>query len=494
MLARAAIFSLVVCGVVLAQAPERSKQTGRQEPEVRKEAKLVDKRPVEVLNILNDAKSAPPEFGADVILKLVKSTKVADREWKKELLEDAFRLAGKGEQKVKRDYAGAYVDTKEGYLSQALQLKLDVLSLQSRVVTEMLALDKSRAREMFLEISPNMKLPPLGCSDVLVPDVTDFYLLMRRVAQETFSAEEIKSGLQVPFVQHYVEAISSPVQVGPIARALSAGDYSALQLSILLQSFTDAIKRIESDYRTFWHAATRDAVTVGLHELVAVCDRKGVPRDEFVKASRAYLVKSFSTQCADNTVKRKGEVPAFIKIANQEMLQTNPILFDEIQPVVVGEKFSTVSFWQSAKSKDMLLDLKRLRFGPDQKQRPDSEKTTAAWHQQLTDYLNQLDSWSANDEHSEVEYFHQKAIAYRALTDLVPSGIVRENIWRSQATFIASGYMQDARIEWFLHAGDLLAQIRKASPPDRQALLKILEVSPNNVLRTYAQFYEIVPN
>ena len=459
---------------------------------VRSEKKNSNKRPVEILNVLSEARSAPPEFAADVILRLATSRKVQDRNWKKELLEDAFRLATKGEQKLKRDYAGAVVDTREGYLSLALQLKLDVLSLQSKIVTEMLSLDKLRAREMFSEISPDLKLPVLTCSDALIPDVADFYFAMKRVAQESFSASEIRDGLQISFLQRYVSAMSSPVQVGPIAKVIATGDFSPLHFSMLLQSFIEALKRISADYRAFSYAAFRDSLTSSLTQLIEVSDRKGVPDTELLQAMRAYLIKSFtSTQCIDNTVKRKNDVPGFIKIANQDMLKTNPILFEDIQPSVVEGSVKTEPLWQSSKSKDMLWALKQLRFGPDEKARSESDKATPAWHKQLTDFLNELDRWSASDEQSELEYFHQKGIAYRVLSEIVPSGLVRENIWRSQAAFLSSGYMQDAKIEWFLHANHLLNQIGPAPAKDRQALIGILELSPNSVLRTYAHFYEV---
>ena len=501
-------FHRLVCGLMLtlmlpctafSQEADRGGQTTEQalkNREVRNEKHPIsNKRPAEILNVLSEAKAAPPEFATDVILRLTKSTKVQNLAWKREMLEDAFRLASNSEQKVKRDYAGSNRDTEEGYLSLALQLKLDVLSLQSRTVIEVLSFDKRRARDMFSEISPDLKLPTLTCSDALVPDVEDFYIALKRVAQETFTADEIRDGIQVSFVQRYVAAMTSPVQVGPIVAVISSIDLSQLHLTILLNSFAEASKQISGDYRTFSFAAFRDSLSKSFSELADVCDRKGAPKEQLLKATRAFLLKSFMpTQCADNTVKGKNEIPGFIKVVNQDILKTDPISLEEIQPLVVEGSVKTKLLWESSKSKEMLWGLKQLRFGPDEKARTDSDKATPAWHQQLTDYLNELDSWSTSDEQSEVEYFHQKAIAYRVLSEIVPPGIVRDNLWRSQAAFLSSGYMPDAKVEWFLHAGHLLNQIRTARAKDRLALIRILELSPNNVLRTYAHLYEVVPN
>jgi hypothetical protein len=457
-------------------------------------SELTYQRPIEILNVSNEAKALPPEFAADLLLRLTKSPKVKDPAWKREMLEDAFRLSSKGEQNVKRDYAGSIRDSQEGYRSLSLSLKLDVLSLQSRAITAMLAIDKKRAREMFSEV-PDLKVPTLTCGDALVPDVTDFYAVMQRIAQETFTPDEVRDGVQLSFLQRYVSGMTSPTQVGPITKAISQLDLSPLHMNILLHSFSEALKKISGDFRTFSLSMARDSLSRGFNELAEVSARKGVPTEELLQSLRAYLLKSFAaTQCADNTVKLKNQMPGFIKLANQDILKAIPISLEDIQPLTVEDGMKIHLFWESAKSQDMLSRLKELRFDSDEKPRSDIEKATPAWHQQLTTYLNDLDDWSAGDERSDLDYFHQKAIAYRVLSDIVPTGMVRDTVWRSNVAFLSNGYMQQARVEWFLHAGHLLDQAGTLKGRDRFELIKILELSPNNIIRAYAHFYEVVPN
>jgi hypothetical protein len=488
--------TLLLPGAAFSQAVNNRQETNQQDPalqEGRTEKRTESKRPVAILSLLNEANAAPPEFTADLLIRLANSNKVQDPLWKREMLEDAYRLASKGEQKVKRDYAGSVMDTREGYLSLALALKLDVLSLQSRAVTSMLALDKQRAREMFSEIPPELKLPALTCADALVPDVADFYSAMKRIAQETFTADEIRAGAQVWFLQRYIAAMTSPTQVGPLVKVISAINLSQIQLTILLNSFSGALKRISSDYRAFTFAAFRDSLTRSFNELAAVADRKGVPKEELLQSLRAYLLRNFvSTQCADNTVTKKKEVPGFITLANQNALKSSPILLQDIQPLSIDGSVKTSAFWESSRSEDLLWKLKQLRFGADEKPRSDIEKASAEWHQQLTDYLNYLESWSASDEKSDLDYFHQKAIVYRVLSDILPPGMIRDQVWRSNAAFLANGYLQEARVEWFLHAGHLLDQVGTAKGRDRVDLIQILESSSNSILRAYAHYYQVV--
>ena len=235
------------------QHPANSDNSAKKE--LAKDERTLPDRPPEIVNLLNETSSQPPEFAADVLIRLAQTSKVRDSAWKREILTEAFRLASKSDQKMKRSYAGAVMDTREGYLALALTTNLDALSLQSRAVAATLAFDKAGAREMFSEISSDQKIPALTCTDALVPDVSDFYAVMKRVAKESFSPDELRDGVVLRFVQPYVQAINSPAQVGPVAKVLSGLDLPPSQFAILLGSFTEALKRTSGDFRTFSFAA-----------------------------------------------------------------------------------------------------------------------------------------------------------------------------------------------------------------------------------------------
>src|SRR5262249_32886489 len=229
--------------------PQRNDETSSQKRQAEQEKRIPFEKPPEILQVLNEANAAPPEFGADVLIRRAQSERVRDKVWKREMLEEAFRLASKSEQQVKRTYSGSQMDTREGYLALALTQNLDALSLQSRTVLAMLAVDKKRARAMFSEISPDLKLPTLNCEDALVPDVSGYYDRMQRVARETFTSAEIRESAVLWFAQRYTESLTSPVQVGPLAKAISALNLPSDQLTVLLRSFCDSLKRTTEDYR-----------------------------------------------------------------------------------------------------------------------------------------------------------------------------------------------------------------------------------------------------
>ena len=164
--------------------------------------------------------SAPPEFSADLLIRIAGSKLVSDKHKRIELLEDAFRRSSDAQQKLRRRVWAGPVDTRSGYLSAAYELRLDALSLESRVIKAMVALDAQRARTLFSEI-PKLKLPSLSCSDALGYDVSEFYQALQAVEEKSFSIEERKQGENGRFVQSYIDDVVSPAQVGPVVNLIA---------------------------------------------------------------------------------------------------------------------------------------------------------------------------------------------------------------------------------------------------------------------------------
>src|SRR5579863_3639162 len=126
------------------------------------------KLPGALQSIADLATTAPPEFAADALLRIVESGKLADRNARRALVEQAFGLAASAKFGVRMNgLPGTVTDTASGSLSQAYALKLDVSSLQSRAVEDLLPLDASKARELFEQIV-KPTLAPLTCDDALV--------------------------------------------------------------------------------------------------------------------------------------------------------------------------------------------------------------------------------------------------------------------------------------------------------------------------------------
>ena len=181
----AGVLMLLVLGsTVAAQGP-------KPEPEP-------PKLPPEIERVLALALAAPPEFAASALLRV--ESKVPGKDLRRELVDMAFSLASKARNPVQLDpVPGLDPDTRTGFLANALKLKLDSTSLQSRAVVAALAFDPVHARDLFA----HMAMPPSGaavCEDSLLPDVASYYDTLAAVIRSGFSPEERATELHVSFL------------------------------------------------------------------------------------------------------------------------------------------------------------------------------------------------------------------------------------------------------------------------------------------------------
>lgn len=209
------------------------------------------KLPEPYQSIVDLAGAAPPEFAADALLRVVESNKIPKRDTKRDLVEQAFRLAAMAKFQIRmHGVAGTLVDTRSGYLSRAYDLKLDALSLQSRAVRDMLPIDSAKARELFQEI-PRPALPPLTCYDPLFYDVSDFYQTLGAVVQSAFTPQERKKEEDLNFLLDYMGQVSSPAQLAPVARLIKSASVSSQQRDILWTKFYGLLESMQPDGRSF---------------------------------------------------------------------------------------------------------------------------------------------------------------------------------------------------------------------------------------------------
>lgn len=116
------------------------------------EAKQSKDTPPEIETILLEARTLRPELTIDVFLKIVSSGKITNKTKKKRILEEAFYLSFSAKEKIRRKiitFEGQVLTLRPAFVSQAFENKLDALSLQTRIVSEMLKIDRVRAFELF---------------------------------------------------------------------------------------------------------------------------------------------------------------------------------------------------------------------------------------------------------------------------------------------------------------------------------------------------------
>src|SRR5438105_3838534 len=106
-------------------------------------------RDAAVAALVADTRSAPPEFAADVLLRLSGAARV-DTAWRREILEEAYLRAYAAAESYRFAAASATpIDSRQNAQAIASSTALTRVSLQVRAAELMASVEPARAREMF---------------------------------------------------------------------------------------------------------------------------------------------------------------------------------------------------------------------------------------------------------------------------------------------------------------------------------------------------------
>jgi len=395
------------------------------------------KLPEPFRSIAGLAAGAPPELAADALLRMVESGKLADRNARLALVEQAFQLASAAKFSVRMEgLSGTTTDTASGSLSQAYKLKLDALSLQSRAVRDMLPLDPSKARDLFGQmLKPT--LAPLTCDDALVYEPSEFYQALSAVVNGAFTPNEKAKEEHVNLLLEALGQVTSPSQLAPLADAIQAASVTAIQHQVLWARFNGLLENMQPDNRSF--PASLPALSVLSTPGVQASFEKFRQKNH-----------GCETDAAPSPNSQAAKKPATPKLD---------------------------LYWQSPNAQQLLQAGQKLRYASSTQLLSDADRASAGWQQQLADYLNLIAGWTQDQEESEADYYHEKCVVYTGLLDLVAAGPQQDKLLADYVDFISnSGLYQQSPAEWFVEPHTLLD--RSQTDPARHS--KVLEAYQNS--------------
>lgn len=460
-------------------------------------------RPAGVEALVDRARAATPEFAADALIRIAGSPKTADRAWKRELLEEAFRRAAGAQQPLRKRAATPPSNVLAGFLDRAFSQELDTRSLQSRAVRALLPLDPAKARELLLEMAP-LNLPRLTCEDALVYDVEGFYQAVGEVAQRGFTAQELASDEPLKFLQPYLSNLQSPVQVGPAAHLLAGVKLKPEHFEALVAAFAGAVKEISGDDRSFSFAISRRGrINPQIYDLVNACKQRQVAVQPLLEAYRGFLVRHLkAARCADGADPVAGAAFGLNPPKDQEQAQDAVVFFndslrappvkaieaEEVQPEKVEGKAAGARFCDGEECLARTKAYTALLFGSSGVPLAPQQRQTPEWNARLKEYLASLANWGLPAEH-----FHEKCRFYSDLVNLVPNGADRETVLRAFLDFLKqNSYQAGNRMEWFLPVNSLIARVFM-DPLGLKAVMQDLRDCGDPVISLYAALEELAP-
>lgn len=449
------------------------------------------KRPQEVLTLVDQARALPPEFRADTLLRLSDSPLVTETTWKQELIEDAF-------------WSGAHAplpypqwaDRRSDSVAEnaVRQNRLEALTLQTRAVQAMLALDPQKAFHLYEQIQ-TPGLPKLACSTVFTPVVLDYYQTAVFVFEGAFTPKQRKQGDDFRFLQRLIASVQSPSQVSPAFEMTFAVKVSPTERLDLLSLFATELQGISRSDREY--GATETALVSAVTPDRLQPSEAGV----LLPALRSYIVRHVSgRRCTDN-------IPPSGKIAKSaESFNTlaakfdpagdryKPISTEETKPLADDGSYQRNLAGQSAQSQAIHDELRWLTHG-DREQDGKvlrwtlEERSTQDWRAHYDDAVKLVYDLKEKDENSVEAFFCTKSDALNILAVLVPPGPTRAKAMDAYKEFLEQSYssIQNHNL-WFTMFRHMLYTARFSDDPkDKAWILDELARSSNPVIALYAK-------
>ena len=412
------------------------------------------------------AQAVPPELGAYAELRLAESPKLSDKRYRLELVEDAFHKASHGSRKVpvKAVAMPGMEGTQAAVTAQAAKLGLDALSLQSRAVSDLAAIDPRRAR-MFFEMIIVPAPAKMSCQDALVEDYSVYYAAAERVAQQ------LKGDDAMRFVNDLLSRIGSASQLAGAVRFLTTQRMAA---------FGAALQRVEGDDRSF---------TASLQEVKAAMNAMAPGNPVLIAAYRQYLVRNLhATRCAEsldldwNVENARQAVAEFQRYAGDMAIPE-----DDVKAEGKGESAKTERILDPQFASAQRAKFQALMFGSANRALGPQMKSGSDWQQSFGETLSEVSGMKPAPGQSEAVFFYAKGGSLQALLLAAPAGPERDRVLAQYLEFLQnSNFQNDHPAEWFAPVESLLGMARSMEPQERAKLLESMERSAHPTLALFA--------
>jgi hypothetical protein len=443
------------------------------------------------------ARAAPAEFSADASIRIAASQQV-DKTRKIELLNFAFQRAGSAEHPYKRRAAITLPNSQSGYWNRVYGQDLDTLSLRLRAVSAMLPIDSRKAVDLFLKIPP-LRLPRVACEEYLVYDVAPFYELLGDLAHRDRRV----------LLATYAQSITSPPEIAPMARVISAAGLKDREFERVLAAFGKALGKIGGDDRSF----TASSAGKEIESLVEEARRRKLNPLPLIENYRLYLVNNLTApRCSDDELVQGGrlsfgifggqtaeqkstaEAADFVTFFNTHLRvdPLKPISEQEATPSRLEGVATGLRYCQSAECRAITDQYRRLIIKESGTPYLAAERNSPEWQAKLRDFLASLEKWQPAGEDATTELYQEKCLAYSQLLN-VAEGPNREPVFRAFAGFASASPLEKTnRAEWFLPLNGLIGRL-SLDPAGFGKFGEELRKSKNPVVALYAALETALP-
>jgi hypothetical protein len=385
---------------------------------------------VEVQDIIDASRDVTPELHAHSLLLLVESKQNLDKPLKLKLAREAFDTATTVSAPVKMIPAIFILSTDSNVemSSYGYALGLDRLSLQSRTVADIAALDPAAARNLLADLSlPEM--PPVGCTRALVYRPNSYYDLLKVLARDKKANLKDSKDTTEEMLYPAVSNLQTHTQVGLAMTLLTDSGLSKEQLESLTGTLLGQLSRLRGDERGFVaEISGRRGITGSEHLYQALEQSEPGSGSALLQVFRQYLVDNYKAGGCGELLRvsdRPGQkiLPDVIQKFNDEFrdglgrAKLDPITVQDIDVSVPVVEAEVNNYWSDPEANAYLTAAKKLKFDESGEVRTLSDRESSTWRSQVISFLGKIDDWEA-DPFQSTEVFNEKLELYDTVINL----------------------------------------------------------------------------
>jgi hypothetical protein len=425
--------------------------------------------PASVANIVDLARTAPPELFADSILKLIEKDAIPPGENRTKLLTEALDAAGRAQEPVRlKPVPGLPPDNRAIFRAKASELELDRLTLQMRIVKAISGSDAALARRWF-ESAGHPVLETPACEDPLIPDPSIYMETAGLIARTAFSVSEKTDGKQAEFLRSALETAKSPADVAAFVRALEPLTFAPMQWQLLLGALAAKMEAVAPDYRSF--AISAGTMREPLEKIAAHAGEAKADTSVLARGFRRYLTNQMSAPRCDEDF---GEGRPTVEWFNASFRgDLEPIADGEIEASRRLGTFQVESYFAAPDALRISQSFARLKAAP--------QPGAPAWTSLLSNFLREYAAWTPAG--SDIDQFHQRLVVLRGLLELAPAGAERDQIIAEALNVLRTSRAETLfPAEWLLQVKALV----EAAGPDSGRFLDAFRGSGDAGLALFA--------
>jgi hypothetical protein len=434
--------------------------------------------------------TVPPEFASDLVLRAAGSVRadVVDGQWLAFAYQRAFDLADGAQSPLRRRMLPwTYSNTHEAIASSGYDFGVDATSLRARAVRGLLRIDPRRALALLERV--DFHAPPLSCAETMMYDVTapfgalaDVVRHFEQAPAATYDADDAARARTL--LTERLGAIASSAEIAPAIAALLTIDAPMYRSDELWNLLATRIRVLRDDDRTFSASLMANLMQAErlIHALDVARARSTRPA---LEAFREHVVTHMATRrCSLGS----GDAQAIVSIELGAIAGLNGLLsrhrLPPIQPTELRGSHTIPSvrmreLWHAGRAAMLRQTLHGLLIAS--KTSPADAAIVAAHHRALVDFMNDIATWTADDERSPAHYFHQRLAL---LAELSHDPSIRTRALEELIGLLKVTADELLPVEWFAHVGGLLDRTRTAG--DRNVVMKMMSESGHPVLVRYA--------